>query len=177
MMPKKPEPGTAFPSVIVPQLAGDTMDLGKPRDGYDWKLIVVYRGKHCPVCTRYLNELEEIVPQLKELRIDVAAVSADTEQRAADQISQVNPSFPVGYGLSIKQMQDLGLYISSPRHGIDVEAPFAEPGLFLVNEDGELRMVEIANVPFIRPQLTSLVGGLRFMRGMTEVFPANGTYA
>jgi hypothetical protein len=75
------------------------------------------------------------------------------------------------------QMKELGLYISSPRHGMDIEAPFAEPGLFVVNEDGELRVVDIANVPFARPQLGSLVGGLKFMRGMTEAFPANGTYA
>lgn len=177
MVMQKPSPGTRFPAVTVPQLGGGTMELGKPRDGYDWKLIVVYRGKHCPICTRYLKELDEIVPQLKDLRIDVAAVSADSEELAATQIAQINPSFPVGYNLSIDQMQELGLYISSPRHGVDVEAPFAEPGLFVVNEDNELRMVEIANVPFIRPQLASLVGGLKFMRGMTEIFPANGTYA
>jgi peroxiredoxin len=174
---QKPTPGTAFPSVTVPQLGGGVMTLGQSRDGYDWKLIVVYRGKHCPVCTRYLKELDAIVPQLKDLRIDVAAVSADSEERAVAQIAQVNPSFPVGYGLSMDQMKELGLYISSPRHGMDIEAPFAEPGLFVVNEDGELRVVDIANVPFARPQLGSLVGGLKFMRGMTEAFPANGTYA
>jgi peroxiredoxin len=72
---QKPTPGTAFPSVTVPQLGGGVMTLGQSRDGYDWKLIVVYRGKHCPVCTRYLKELDAIVPQLKDLRIDVAAVS------------------------------------------------------------------------------------------------------
>lgn len=173
----KPKPGDRFPQSELPKLNGGRLTLGKAGGGYDWQLIVVYRGKHCPICTRYLREVNEIVAPLKELGIEIVAISADSEARATDQIAEVNPDYAVGYGLSVEQMQSLGLYISSPRHGMDVEGPFAEPGLFLVNEEGELRMVDIANVPFLRPQLGSLVGGLKFMRGMTETFPANGTFA
>ncbi|UZD89722.1 peroxiredoxin-like family protein [Cognatishimia activa] len=177
MHANKPKPGDKIPHTELPKLYGENLTLGKTGSGYDWQLIVVYRGKHCPICTRYLRELNEIVAPLKELGIEIVAISADSEARAADQITEVNPDYAVGYGLSIKQMQSLGLYISSPRHGMDVEGPFAEPGLFLVNQEGELRMVDIANVPFLRPQIGSLVGGLKFMRGMTEPFPANGTFA
>ena len=173
----KPVPGSLFPRVEIPMLGGGVLQLGNASDGYDWQLIVVYRGKHCPICTRYLRELNEVVAPLKDLGIEVVAISADNEQRATAQIAQVSPEFSVGYGLTVPQMQALGLYISGPRHGIDVAVPFAEPALFVVNEKTELRMVDIANVPFMRPQLSSLVGGLKFMRGMTEPFPANGTYA
>ncbi|WP_299590500.1 peroxiredoxin-like family protein [uncultured Tateyamaria sp.] len=173
----KPAPGEAFPIIEVPSLDGGSIQLGEASDGYDWQLIVVYRGKHCPICTLYLREVNEIAASLKELRIEVVAVSADSKERATSQIAEVSPSYPVAYGLTIDQMQALGLYISSPRHGIDVEGPFAEPGLFVVNEDRELRMVDVSNAPFLRPQLPSVVSGLRFMRGMTEAFPANGTYA
>lgn len=174
---RKPMPGTPFPQLQVPKLGGGSLTLGHAGEGYDWQLIVVYRGKHCPICTRYLKEVSEIVAPLKDLRIEVVAVSADNEARASDQIKEAGVSYPVGYGLTVPQMQKIGLYISSPRHGIDVEGPFAEPGLFVANEEGLLRMVDIANVPFFRPQLSSLVGGLRFMRGMTEDLPANGTFA
>ncbi len=177
MSSKKPSPGESFPVIDVPSLGGGTIRLGEASDGYDWQMVVVYRGKHCPVCTRYLREVDETVASLKDLRIEVVAVSADSKERAAAQIAEVSPSFSVGYGLSVDQMKALGLYVSGPRHGINVEGPFAEPALFVVNEDRELRMVDIANVPFLRPQLPSVVGGLRFMRGRTEVMPANGTYA
>lgn len=173
----KPGPGDTFPVVDVPLLGGGTLRLGEASEGYDWQMVVVYRGKHCPICTRYLREVDEIVAPLKELGIEVVAVSADSRERAETQIAEVSPTFRVGYGLTVDQMKALGLYISGPRHGIDVEGAFAEPGLFVVNEEGELRMVDIANVPFFRPQLPSVVGGLKFMRGMTEAFPANGTYA
>nr|WP_299205779.1 peroxiredoxin-like family protein [uncultured Tateyamaria sp.] len=177
MQPARPAPGERFPGIEVPKLGGGSLRLGVPSKGYDWQMIVVYRGKHCPICTRYLGEINEVAAALKELSIEVVAVSSDSAARAKDQIGGVSPDFSVGYGLSIEDMKALGLYISSPRHGIDVEGPFAEPGLFVVNEDRELRMVDISNVPFLRPQMPSLVRGLRFMRGMTEPFPANGIYA
>ncbi|WP_299298395.1 redoxin domain-containing protein [uncultured Tateyamaria sp.] len=172
-----PRPGAPFPSITVPQLGGGTLALGQPQGGHDWQLVVVYRGKHCPLCTRYLSELQSIVEPLAELGIDVVAVSADAEDRAAHQVAEAGVTLPVGYGLAVDQMRDLGLYVSGPRHGVDVEGPFAEPGLFVVGSAGDLRMVDISNVPFMRPQLSALVGGLRFMRGRPEDVPANGTFA
>ncbi|MEM5503174.1 redoxin domain-containing protein [Ahrensia kielensis] len=177
MPTQKPTPGTPFQPIQVSKLGGGTLTLGQAEDGYEWQLIVVYRGKHCPICTRYLKEVGSIVAPLNELGIEVVAVSADSETRAADQIAEAGIQYKVGYGLSIPQMQEMGLYISSPRHGINVEGPFAEPGLYVVNEVGELRMVDIANVPFMRPQLESLVGGLKFMRSIAGDLPANGTFA
>lgn len=177
MLANKPVPGSEFPATTVSKLGGGHLTLGIPGEGYDWQMIVVYRGRHCPICTRYLKELDQIVAPLATLGIEVLAVSADSEERASDQITEAGTGFDVGYGLTVEQMQHLGLYISSPRHGMDVEGPFAEPGLFVVNEARELRMVDIANVPFLRPQLDSIVNGLKFMRGMSETFPANGTFA
>lgn len=177
MHTNKPKPGQPFPKIEVPQVGGGSLDLGERSTDDNWKLLVVYRGRHCPICTRYLNELNAIVPQLAELGVDVAAVSADSEARANEQLAQVNPDFPVGHNLSIPQMEELGLYISSPRHGMDVEAPFAEPGLFVIDQTGETRVADISNVPFARPDLGSMLKGITFMRGMKGDFPANGTYA
>lgn len=177
MSTNKPTPGTQFPEITIDKLGGGTLTLGKASAGNDWQMIVVYRGKHCPICTRYLKEVNDVVAPLKELSIEVVAVSADSEARAVEQIALVGPEFAVGYGLSVPQMQDMGLYITGPRDGVDVDGPFAEPGLFVVNEHGELRMVDIATVPFFRPQLTSLVGGLKYVRGLAAGSPATGTFA
>ncbi|MBY5933513.1 redoxin domain-containing protein [Tateyamaria omphalii] len=181
MHANKPIPGAKFPSISVPKLGGGTLTLGVARDGFDWQMIVVYRGRHCPICTRYLREANEVVAPLAELGIEVVAVSADSEDRAQEQIDEVKPDFDVGYGLTEDQMKSLGLYVSGPRHGMDVEGPFAEPGLFIVNERQQLWMADVSNVPFLRPQLNSVVGGLRFVRGFLKdqprTFPANGTFA
>ena len=73
----KPVPGSLFPNVEIPKLGGGVLQLGNASDGYDWQLIVVYRGKHCPICTRYLRELNEVVAPLNDLGIEVVAISAD----------------------------------------------------------------------------------------------------
>ena len=91
-------------------------------------------------------------------------------------MAEVGPSIPVGYDLTVKQMSILGLYISSLRLGMDAERPFAGPGLFLVDAEGELKLVDITNVPFDPPDLNAVFRGIRLLHSMTVEYPANGTY-
>ncbi|WJY21777.1 redoxin domain-containing protein [Fontisubflavum oceani] len=176
MTSPKPLAGSAFPALNIPVLTGGKRALSKPKDGFDWQLIVAYRGKHCPICTRYLQELNAALPGLNAIGVDVIAISADDEDRAGGHMDEVQPLYDVGYDLSVPQMQALGLYISGPRNGMNVERPFAEPGLFVVNAEGDLQLVDISNVPFARPDLQSILRGLTFLRGLTDPFPVNGSY-
>lgn len=171
------QPGQTFPQLTVNKLGGGSLVLGKPEQGLEWQLVVVYRGKHCPLCTRYLAELNSALADFNKAGVDVVAVSSDSEARATAQIGEVNPDFSVGYDLTIEQMQQLGLFISEPRVGMDAERPFAEPGLFVVNSEGKVQIIDISNVPFARPSISSLLMGINFLRGRTEVFPINGTYS
>ncbi len=166
-----------FPVITVPKLGGGVLLLGAPRGGYDWRMVVVYRGKHCPICTRYLRQLDELRPQLQGLGIDVVAVSADPEPKARAQVADIAPGFEVGYGLTIEQMQTLGLYISHPRSSAETDRPFAEPGLFVVNDQGEVQIVDVSNAPFARPELASMVKGLRFIRNPANNYPVRGTFS
>ncbi|UYV38399.1 redoxin family protein [Rhodobacteraceae bacterium D3-12] len=177
MTSRKLAAGSAFPAITLPMLGRQPRDISRPGDGFDWMLIVVYRGKHCPLCTRYLQQLNDVLPDLNALGVDVVAVSADSETRATSQMAEVSPAFGVAYGLTVPQMQGLGLYISDPRNGTDVEAPFAEPGLFVLNEDRVLQITDISNVPFARPDLTWIAKGIGFRRGPMKAAPVNGTYA
>lgn len=174
---KKPEPGSRFPSIIVPALDGGNLDLAQLEGDDGWALVIVYRGKHCPLCTNYLRRLNELVEPFQEAGVSIVAVSADSEPRATAQIAEIEPRNRVGYDLTVDQMQALGLYISSPRLGMDAERPFAEPGLFLIDTSGHLKIVDISNVPFARPELGEILKGTRFIRSMTGDYPINGTYA
>lgn len=60
-------------------------------------------------------------------------------------------------------MQTLGLYISNPRSAQETEHPFAEPGLFVVNEKGQVQVVDISNGPFVRPELGVLLSRFIFI--------------
>lgn len=183
MTTEKLAAGAPFPALEIAVLGGGTRSLSVPRDGYDWMLTVVYRGKHCPLCAPYLQELKALLPRLNDLGVDVLAVSADSADRAQAHMTDIEPGYDVGYGLTIPQMQQLGLYISGPRNGIDVEAPFAEPGLFVINDQGQLQIIDISNVPFARPSLEWIGKGIQFLRNRPEQDPAaqhtpiNGTHA
>ncbi len=168
--------GEAFPTITVDTLTKSTLDLSKPAKGFDWKMVIVYRGMHCPLCTKYLKELNELLPEFQALGVDVVAVSSDSLERAQTQLAEIKPNFEVGYDLSIEQMKTLGLYISEPRLGMGAERPFAEPGLFVINEDGVLQMIDISNVPFARPPLASMLMGVRYYRNMTDKPPINGRF-
>ena len=55
-------------------------------------MIVVYRGKHCPVSKNYLASLQQIYYELDELGVEVIAVSGDGRERAESFVSPSKPS-------------------------------------------------------------------------------------
>ena len=135
-MTNKPKSGERFPDITVPQLDGGELRLGAPIGDRDWQMVVVYRGKHCPICKTYLAELERVAPAFAKAGVSVVAVSSDPEDRARSFIDDIGVSFPVGYNLTVDQMRTLGLYVSEPRSEKETDRPFAEPGVFVVNADG-----------------------------------------
>lgn len=168
------EAGSIFPKMDVAELDGGTLTLGVPRHGHEWQLVVVYRGLHCPICKRYLAQLDEMVDEFAQLGVDVVAVSGDGEAKAQAMKEEKELSLAIGYGLSVPQMQTLGLYISDPRGPQETDQPFPEPGMFVVNHDGAIQILDISNAPFARPDLKSLLGGLNFVR--TNGYPIRGTH-
>ena len=73
-------------------------------------------------------------------------------------------------------MQALGLYISVPRSEQETDHLFPEPGLFVINADGELQVVDISNNPFVRPEIEALVSGLEWIRRPDNNYPIRGTH-
>lgn len=177
MTSQKLAAGKPFPELNLNLLSGQKTSISQPSDKFDWKLVVIYRGRHCPLCTRYLAELNDLLDGFNKLGVDVVAVSSDNKKKAVEHLEKINPRYDVAYGLSVEQMLELGLYVSSPQNGTNVDAAFSEPGLFVIDENQNLKLVDISNVPFARPDLQSILNGLRFFRGMTEPVPANGSYA
>ncbi len=176
MISNKLKAGSSFPKITVPQVGGGELELGKPRGGNDWQLVVVYRGRHCPLCARYLVNLERVKDSFAKIGVDVVAVSGDPEEKAVAMVEKKGLDFPVGYGLSIEQMKELGLYISSPRSPQETDRPFSEPGLFVVNAEGTVQLADISNAPFARPELDVLLSGLEFIRDPENEYPIRGTY-
>ncbi len=168
--------GSPFPKIELNDSNGVLTDLRQCRNGADWKMIVVYRGVHCPLCTKYLNMLEERTQKLVDMGIDIVAVSSDSLAQLKIHQEKLNVTFPILYGLSIEQMKSLGLYISHPRSEHETDHPFSEPGMYILNEQANIQVIDISNAPFSRPDLNELVGSLGWLRTDGKDYPIRGTY-
>ena len=177
MNTKKLHAGTDFDALPVTNLDGDTIDISKPTGDADWQMVVVYRGRHCPLCTKFLNKLAGFRQRLLDIGVDIAAVSADSKAQLREHRSRLDVNFPLFYGLTLEQMRNLGLYISIPRSEKETDHNFAEPGLFVINSDGQVQVIDLSNNPFARPDLEVLVSGLEWIRKPENNYPVRGTYA
>jgi len=89
---------------------------------------------------------------------------------------EVDPNFDVGYDLTIEQMRELGLYITTPRSEKESDRPFAEPGFFIINDKKQAQIIDISNIAFGRPELKTMLRGLRHIRAPGNNYPIRGTY-
>ena len=169
--------GAAFPEIRVQGLDGVTVDASAILGDATWKMLVVYRGVHCPLCTKFLNKLEAYLPRLADAGVELAAVSADSADQLNRHLEKLDVSFPLYHGLTIEQMTALGLYVSVPRSAQETDHNFAEPGLFVINEDHQVQVVDISNNPFSRPALEDLVSGIEWIRNPENNYPIRGTWA
>jgi len=166
----KLQAGSPFPAVRWGKIGGGVID---PKGAQGWRLLVIYRGKHCPLCKKYFKTLDGMLDEFKAANVAVMAVSADPEEKAQIDVAEHQWRFPVGYGLTTDQMRQLGLYISEPRSPQETDRPFAEPGLFVINPEGTVQIVDISNAPFSRPDLAGILHGLKFIQ--EKQYPIRGT--
>lgn len=164
--------GAPFPKINWPTVDGDNLDIAAMSG---WRLLAVYRGKHCPLCKRYFKTLDGLLDDFKAAGVAVAAVSADPREKAEADVAEQGWRFPVGYGLTIEQMRALGLYISDPRSAQETDRPFAEPGLFVVNPHGNIQIIDVSNAPFARPDLQMILSGINTI--IEKSYPVRGTHA
>ncbi|MDF1730509.1 MAG: redoxin domain-containing protein [Minwuia sp.] len=168
-MSEKISAGSAMPAISVPKLGGGELDLG---GNGAWRMVIVYRGKHCPICKRYLSGIEALQGEIDDLGLEVVAVSGDSEEQAQAVADETGVKIPLGYGLTKAQMQQLGLYVSTPRPN-ETDHEFPEPGMFVVNDQGQVQIVDISNAPFARPEIASILRGIKFIQ--EKGYPIRGT--
>jgi peroxiredoxin len=169
----KPIAGAAFPAFDINMINGDVQTVGQANDS--WQLIIVYRGKHCGRCKKYLNILESMQSEWLAAGFTITVFSADTLEKAQADIKEFGWTFPIGYGLSESDMQNLGVYISDPLTPDETDNRFAEPAVFCLRPDATVQIVSLSNGPSARPDLAELLDGMIFT--IEHGKPARGTVA
>ena len=169
---RKLSPGAPMPLINLPTVEGGEVQIGG--EGR-WQMVVVYRGRHCPLCRKYLKTLDSLLEDFGAIGAEIIAVSGDPRERAQEEASEEGWRFPVACELSQDQMRELGLYISEPRSAQETDRPFPEPGLFVTNPEGKVHIVDVSNAPFARPDLQGVLNGLTFIQ--EKNYPIRGTAA
>ena len=170
-MPRQPVPGLS-----VPTLGGGTWTLSE-QSPENFTMVVFYRGYHCPICSRYLADLDRKFDQFGETGVTAIAISSDGLERAEQAKQEWNlNSVPIGYDFSLDEARNWGLYISSGRgktsSGIEEPPLFSEPGLFLIRPDGTLYWSAVQTMPFARPHFAEVLGALKTV--LERDYPARG---
>jgi peroxiredoxin len=165
------KPRQPAPDLTIPLMGGGTYRLADQHpDRY--RMVVFFRGLHCPVCRAQLTELNRRLEDLNEAGVEVIAVSAETRDRTEQLASQWKlDRLRLGYGLTEEQMRSWGLFVSRAINDGE-PAVFSEPGLVLVSPDGTVYYESILSMPVGRPRLDDLLGGLKYWR--EHNYPARG---
>ena len=166
-------PRRQTPELSLPRIGADPFTLSQSTPER-MTMLVFYRGKHCPICKKYLTELGGKLDKFTDKGINVFAISMDSPERAAVSHEEWDThDLPLAHSLSEDKAREYGLYISEKREGSEEPDVFSEPGLFVVKPDGTLHFAVVQSAPFTRPDLDDLLEGLMFT--IEKDYPTRGT--
>lgn len=166
------KPNQPVPSLDLP-LTIDARFVLADQSPETYTMLVFYRGKHCPICKKYLTEIGGKLEDITKRGINVVAVSMDSEERAMVSHEEWDThDLPIAHSMSEDKAREWGLYISSKREGSEEPDVFSEPGLFLVRPDGTLFFANMQSAPFTRPPIDELLSGVDFV--VENNYPARG---
>jgi peroxiredoxin len=174
LLPRRP-----VPDLEIATLAGRSWHLVEQHPE-TFTMLVFYRGLHCPICGRYLKDLDNRLSQFEAKGVKVLALSSDTEERARQAWTDWRlEHLTLGYGLPLAKAREYGLYVSSGRGltsaGVEEPAQFSEPGLFLLRPDRTLYFGAVQTMPFARPNFAEILQALDFV--LAKDYPARGEVA
>ncbi len=168
------------PRQSVPALDIETLDGSwslAEQTPENFTMVVFYRGLHCPICSKYIAEVDKLAGDFGEIGVSILVLSGDDRERAEQSRQDWELSnLAIGYGVSANQARDWGLHRSAGRGltstGIEEPAEFSEPGLFIVRPDNTLYWAQVSTMPFARPHFREIIGALNF--ALEKDYPARG---
>ncbi len=171
LIPRQP-----VPSLDLPLVGGGTWSMAdqKPEN---FTMVVIYRGLHCPICSRYLGDLNRKAQKFADKGVNVLVASSDNEERGTTAKAEWGlDALDVAYGLSLEKAREWGLYVSTSNgktsSGVVEPDMFAEPGLYLIRADGTLYFGTVQTMPFARPAFAEVLAAID--RVLEVNYPARG---
>ena len=138
----------------------------------NFTLLVFYRGLHCPVCKKQLQDLRDNLTKFSGIGVNILALSMDTEKRAKTSGDEWETGdLPIAYGLTEKEAKSWNLFISSAISEKEPER-FSEPALYLIDKEQNIFFSQVQSMPFARPTTESILKGIEFI--INKDYPSRG---
>jgi peroxiredoxin len=171
LIPRQP-----VPSLELSLVGGGTWSLAE-QTPENFNMVVFYRGLHCPICSRYLGDLNRKAEKFAQKGVSIIVTSTDDAERAAAAKSEWDlDALDIGYGLSLEKSREWGLYVSTSNgktsSGVVEPEMFNEPALYLVRPDGTLYFGTVQTMPFARPSFAEILGAID--KVLEVNYPARG---
>lgn len=169
------KPRQPVPALEVETLSGNWSLAEQQPENFT--MVVFYRGLHCPICSKYIAELDKLAEDFAGIGVSVQALSGDTRERAEQARDDWGlTNIDLGFGVTTEQAREWGLHRSTGRGltsiGIEEPAEFPEPGMFIVRPDNTLYWAQVQTMPFARPHFREIIGALKF--ALEKDYPARG---
>jgi peroxiredoxin len=71
--------GVSMHILTLPKVGGGEIQIGGDSR---WQMLVIYRGKHCPLCRKYLKTLNGLLDEFRAIETEVIADSGDPKENA-----------------------------------------------------------------------------------------------
>ena len=116
--------GDVAPRFIVETAAGAPFDFD-PRELERPALLLVFRGGWCPYCNTYLSDMRHVIPEIRDLDIDVLFLSGDRSELLYKSLREQTQADIDGLGYPILSDADalaavaLGIAFQAARGTID----------------------------------------------------------
>ena len=171
LIPRQP-----VPALELPLVGGGTWKLAE-RKPENFTMVVFYRGLHCPICSRYLGDLNKKAEKFRALGGDIVVASSDDAERAERAKAEWGlDAIDVAYGVDLVTARKWGLYVSTSKGetsvGIMEPDMFIEPALYLMRPDGTLYFGTVQTMPFARPSFAEILGAIT--KVLEIDYPARG---
>mgnify|MGYP003134062222 FL=1 len=167
------KPGQDARPISLDLINGTRWTLSEQDDSaHPWRMIVVYRGLHCPICKSQLTELSGKLKDFADAGISVVAATMEGKTRADKAHKDwALDQLPIAYGIGADFAEKFGLFTSGAINDDEPDV-FAEPAT-LVFKGNDFHMGWVQSVPFARPALDDILKSIKFVD--EKDYPPRGT--
>ena len=75
----------------------------------NFTMVVFYRGLHCPICSKYVGELDKLAGDFAEIGVSILVLSSDERERAEKAREDWSlGNLEIGYGVTTEQARAWG---------------------------------------------------------------------